>query len=526
MSKKSLNLNRAVSNHPSNQGLIGWWLGLPQFVGGPKYWDITPYHNHAVINPYSPPGISSSWANVVDGNGKPFGALMADGVRSGGYGICHGADVQVMNGVASLPQNKPLTISAYIRNNQSSDGQFLTVDDSGGNPTVYNSNGNGFGLRYYKVQNQSNGIAYVNAPCAVTPGPWHYLFTQDAGAMYMYANGVLYNSANSISSFSNPINRVWFGRNTFTNGGEGMYSGELIGDVRIRAGATSKAEAAFVYQEWLKGYPNLLAWRSFVSLARPATSTTVTASITQASLSLTPQTVTVTLARSAAISQASLSLAAQTVTTSIAAAAAITQASLSLAPQTVTTSITASAAVSQGSLSLTPQTVTTSIAASAAVSQASLSLTPQTVTTSIAVSAAVAQALLTLAAQTISYTIVPASPPPPPGTVSASIIQGSLSLTPQTITAAATFSAAVSQASLALTPQTITATVVRSAAIVQASLSLAAQTITTSIAASAAITQTSLTLAAQTISYTIVPASPSPPPPPGSTDVFLFFIGG
>lgn len=140
--------------------------------------------------------------------------------------------------------------------------------------------------------------------------------------------------------------------------------------------------------------------------------------------------------------------------------ASIAQGTVSLTPETLpSVSLSANASIAQGSVSLTPETVTITRSVNATITQGSVALTAETLpSVSLSANASIAQGSVSLTPETITATIVPASPPPPPGTITANIVQATVNLSPQTVTPTATFGVSISQGSVSLTPQTVTTT--------------------------------------------------------------------
>lgn len=281
MGKRSLNLTRPVSTHPSNQGLIGWWLALPGMVGGPKYWDISQYRNHATLQSFAPP---SGPGNVVDGSNTKFGAIKCDGVDT------HGAEASVAN-IPTLNLGNPLTISLWLQNVAGENAQCLSVCNSG-----YA----GIGIRTRTPQNNVNGGPLVYGsnppPSSSSAGKWHLVYTQDSVNNNLYVNGNLWQSDPAASGYTRStvnFSRLWFAKNTYLGGSEGLASGDLLGDVQILNRAASKAEVALRYQQRLRGYPDLLAYRSWVSFAKTAGGGTNSVSVSDAATGTESVSITV-----------------------------------------------------------------------------------------------------------------------------------------------------------------------------------------------------------------------------------------
>lgn len=453
MSKRSLNLNRAVSCHTANQGLVGWWLGLPGCLDKTSLRDITPFRNPAILDP---PNSGYKSSVVLDGTNTRFYSLLN---TAGTYNYA-GATARILN-ILPLSLKGPLSVSAWFRNTAATSGytgQFLSLCNS--------SNNWGLGLGYNQIVTTRYGAILNTSPCGASPGTYHYLYTQDgANHNKLFINGVLYASATGAGDAAN-LDTIQIIKGV---GNVGSSVGDYVGDVRVLNWDASN-QAGFLYRQRLKAYPDLLAYRSWVSFAKPA-GAAANVSITQGAVALTPENLTVTRSVGATISQASLSLT----------------------PQAVTTSLAALASISQGSVALTAQSLpSVSMAAGASITQGSVTLTGELITFSIT------------------------SPPPPPGVITATIAQGSVSIAGQQITTAATFGASVAQGSVGLTARSLPSVALSAnASITQGSVNLTAESLpSVSLAANASIAQGSVSLTPQTITYSIVPASP--PPPPGT----------
>lgn len=253
MSKRSLNLNRAVSCHTANQGLVGWWLGLPGCLDKTSLRDITPFRNPAILDP---PNSGYKSSVVLDGTNTRFYSLLN---TAGPYNHA-GATARILN-ILPLSLNGPLSVSAWFRNTAATSGytgQFLSLCNS--------SNNWGLGLGYNQIVTTRYGAILNTSPCGASPGTYHYLYTQDgANHNKLFINGVLYASATGAGDAAN-LDTIQIIKGV---GNVGSSVGDYVGDVRVLNWDASN-QAGFLYRQRLKAYPDLLAYRSWVSFAKPA----------------------------------------------------------------------------------------------------------------------------------------------------------------------------------------------------------------------------------------------------------------
>lgn len=253
MSKRSLNLNRAVSNHPANQGLIGWWLGLPGYADKTRLRDITQLRNSVVLD--TPNGGYQS-SVVLDGTNTRFSSLL----NTAGLYNYAGATAQLLN-IPPLSLNGPLSVSAWFRNTAVTSGytgQFLSLCKS--------SNNWGLGLGYNRIVTTRYGAILNTSPCGASPGTYHYLYTQDgANHNKLFINGVLYASSTGVGDAAN-LDKIQIIKGV---GNVGSSVGDYVGDVRVLNWDASN-QAGFLYRQRQQAYPDLLSYRSFVSFAKTA----------------------------------------------------------------------------------------------------------------------------------------------------------------------------------------------------------------------------------------------------------------
>lgn len=432
MSKRSLNLDRPVSNHPSNQGLVGWWLTLPGMIGGPRHRDIFA-GNHAVLQAYSPP----TGPNIVaDGTSSRFGAMVLDGDDK------HGAEAQIV-GAATLNLSGPLTISWWMQNRTSGAYGFSAC--------VCDSGINGIGLDYSQVQQNSSGSTLTSSPVRLAPNKYYLLYTQDATTNYLYVNGVLYSSTTNARNNVN-LSRVWFGKNTYLSGSQSPPAGDLVGDLRLRRTYTTAAEAALWYQQRLKGYPDFLAYRSWVSFAKKAGGTAYTLAVDQGSVSLSGQAVNLLAARTLPVAQGSVTLTAEPANLLAGRVQVVDQGTVNLSAQSVNLLAGRSLPVAQDSVALTSQTVNLLATRTLTVDQGSVALTGQAVTLTYSGSGSktltVDQGTISLSAQAVNLV----------ANRTLAVTQGSVALTGQTVNLVAARTLTVDQGSVALTGQAVTLT--------------------------------------------------------------------
>ena len=358
MSKRSLNQSRAVSSHTANQGLVGWWLALPGRIGGPKYWDLV-NGNHAVLRNYTP---GSTGSQIVAGAGG-LGNLLGDGNGNSG------ADAIINNGPL-ISTTSALTVAIYLEIKTASQGSYTTplcVVNSG-------NSGAGIAMAYMGPLSIIGGTTITGAVnLQITPGKYHYAYTRSSTQSQIYVNGSL--KVTGGTGGDNVVaNKIAFGRYTY-NSGLAPAAGDVFGDVRFASRTVSAAELAFWYQERLKGYPNLLAYRSFVSFAKPSSGGTgITGTAATTAGTTTTSTATVAIAGTGSTTAGTTSSGAGVGT--VVGTAATTAGTTSSGTGTVT--ITGTVSTSAGTV--TAGTVATIVGATAATTAGTTSSGTGTVT--------------------------------------------------------------------------------------------------------------------------------------------------
>jgi hypothetical protein len=330
VSKRSLNLNRAVSCHTANQGLVGWWLGLPGCLDKTSLRDITPFRNPAILDP---PNSGYKSSVVLDGTNTRFYSLLN---TAGPYNYA-GATAQILN-ILPLSLNGPLSVSAWFRNTAATSGhtgQFLSLCKS--------SNNWGLGLGYNRIVTTRYGAILNTSPCGASPGTYHYLYTQDgANHNKLFINGVLYASATGAGDAAN-LDTIQIIKGV---GNAGSSVGDYVGDVRVLNWDASN-QAGVLYRQRLKGYPDLLAYRSFVSFAKASSGGTgVTGTAATTAGTTTTSTATVAITGTAATTAGTPSIGTGTV--KISGTAATTAGTTASGTGTVT--ITGTASTSAGTV--------------------------------------------------------------------------------------------------------------------------------------------------------------------------------
>lgn len=334
MSKRSLNLNRAVSCHTANQGLVGWWLGLPDNPPKDRLPDISYNKNDAIIGPPNGGGYQAKIR--LDRTNTRFSSLLADSAQYNDVKA-----VATISNVSPLVLSGPLTISFWLHAFGSGySGKILSLYDS-------TSSNAGIGLTYNNVIRNRFGIGITGLPLD-TPGIYHVLYTQNgANGGYAYINGNLYSSTNSSSGDSgSKLDTV----NLLSNPGySGAYPGDLVGDLRISRLLSSPAQAFYLYQQRLRAYPDLLAYRSFVSFAKPSSGGTgITGTGSTTAGTTTTGTATVAIAGTAVTTAGTTS--SGTAAVKIAGTAATTAGTTASGTGTVT--ITGTASTSAGTVTV------------------------------------------------------------------------------------------------------------------------------------------------------------------------------
>jgi hypothetical protein len=224
--------------HPLNRGLVGWWLALPQWAGGTKWYDLRGKNDGALTNMPA-----SNWTGPRE--------------RPGGFGSLdfNGSTNYVNLGSPAIFQiTGEMTLSAWIR-----------ADVVQSSAVISKMAGN----RAWQLGFSSSNLQFAIAPSPTTllsvptvdtysANVWIYVVGvyRPSTALDIYVNGVLNNSNTTgiPASQYEGINNVHIGSrpalDSFFNG--------LIDDVRIYTRALSTADVAAYYELSRKSFSNLL----------------------------------------------------------------------------------------------------------------------------------------------------------------------------------------------------------------------------------------------------------------------------
>lgn len=239
-----IDLANPVSNHPLNAGLVGWWLPLRNNSGGRTLYDIAGRYPGALVN-------GPTWGV---GPNSAFGSVVFDGANDYGQ-VTHAAPLSVA---------RPFSVAAWVK--------YTTTS----NTVIFEKNGNsGFSVQ---VDNTTSGkltcwVGGVNNGVSTTSawndGKWHFVvFAMGAAADAVYVDGRAdTTTAGSVLSPSYGASTpVYFG----SRAGVAPWAGSL-GGVRLATGAVTDSDAACLYDQARRDYPDLLrrlpTGRSFVGVA-------------------------------------------------------------------------------------------------------------------------------------------------------------------------------------------------------------------------------------------------------------------
>lgn len=229
------------TGHPLNRGLVSWWLPLDGNSGGRTLFDIAGRNHGTLTN-------DPTWG--VGPNG--FGAVQFDG--SNDYVECGTA------GLSALGGNANRTIACWARPSGLSAYLVAASLDAGG----------GVGWAYLRVQLSASGTQWqVNARQGnsteayfefgtPTVGKWdHVALTIDSAYNFTaYLNGVKQNTADvsSVGLYSGSGASMRLG--TYSLGG--AYWNGAVGTTQVYNRALSASEVYGLYEQSLRGYPDLL----------------------------------------------------------------------------------------------------------------------------------------------------------------------------------------------------------------------------------------------------------------------------
>lgn len=229
-----------VSDHPLNQGLAGWWLPLPNNAGGSRLFDLKGGNHGTLTN-------GPAWTAGPGG----LQALSFDGTN----------DAVTVAQVASLEPSAAVTCECafYRSGSQAANDRLVEKEYSNAAAPPYVS----YGLEWRGTNTlaavcSAGGTLRTGTAAAVADLAWtHAVMTYDGANMRLYLNGVEAVAATACSgalAYSGTNGMLDFGgRNT-----SGEYFSGGIQSVRVYSSARSAGEVGLLYDQWRRGFPDLL----------------------------------------------------------------------------------------------------------------------------------------------------------------------------------------------------------------------------------------------------------------------------
>ena len=220
-----LDLGNPVAKHPLNDGLLAWWLGLPNNSGGARFFDVSGHGNHGTLTSFGFSGPTTGWIPTPNG----FQGLGLDGT-----------DDRVV--LPSVAIGTAHTVEVVFR--RRSGTAFALVGATGSSYPAYYSGGAFF---YYASGSSGNSSGYT-----VVSGEWTHLVVARAGTeLAWYANGVPIGTATMGSNNAATLNRL----------GSIDDSNNIAGDIaycRVLNRGVSAGEAWASYDQWRRAWPDTL----------------------------------------------------------------------------------------------------------------------------------------------------------------------------------------------------------------------------------------------------------------------------
>ncbi len=232
---KYIDLGNPVASHPLNDGLVGWWMGLPNNSGGSTLFDLLG-KNHGTLTG------GTSWGSGV-------GGLPAVGYNGSDYVELNAA--QLLGGTSS-----PFTVEfdCYMGD---SNGNALATLNYGGAGLFFgyvNINGNyqGWSLGDSSWQPQQDGRSGLVA------GRYHVVFTYNGSGVGSTANYGIYQNAVA-GTVANA--GAYGGNGAVSRLGYHVGADDWLGTIystRVYNRALSADEVGRLYEQSLVGYPHTL----------------------------------------------------------------------------------------------------------------------------------------------------------------------------------------------------------------------------------------------------------------------------
>lgn len=236
---------------PLNRGLVGWWLTLPQRMGGNRLMDLCQPGNHGTLTS------SPTWGSAA---GRPggYGSVKFSGsnyvscgggtaldVAAGDFSFCCWAQWTTTSAAFPMCKTTGASTNGYdLLLNRISGGASLRLN--GGDATVDSTSS------------------------SLNDGAWHHLCgTRVSGYVSFFVDGVETGAttfATSITNTSAPL--VFGGRNTTA------FAACSVDDCRVFNRASSASEVHQLYNDARTGYQQTLNRLSRTSMATQAGSAT------------------------------------------------------------------------------------------------------------------------------------------------------------------------------------------------------------------------------------------------------------
>ena len=161
------------------------------------------------------------------------GVILVDGVT--GYGVQLNAGYVAVDGVVDDIKTTNITLSAWIKTNQSGEGNLFAANDSSSDYALM------FGVQGGNPYRWDNGDQQF--PPAINDNQWHLLtYVRDGATGYIYVDGTLRATYSSSFTWSSPAITRWsIGQEWDDSTPSDFYNG-LVDDVRIYVRALTPDE--------------------------------------------------------------------------------------------------------------------------------------------------------------------------------------------------------------------------------------------------------------------------------------------
>lgn len=238
-----VDLQNPVADHPLNRGLIGWWLALPHLTGGRRLWDLC-NRIHGSMSGF--PATGAEWKMSPN----RFGVLAFDGVD----------DYVSMGDSAAVEPASAVSLACWAKPTASVAQYCNIVAKEYASPRSYPYVSYKLGANYagnnrYDWQVSPGSLNVIDSGVSLVTGTGVFLTgTYGDGTAKIYTDGVQRASASLSGALSYNNGRLLAGVNEDI---AEEWTGE-IGSIHLWNRPLTNTEAAFLYQEWLRGYPTLL----------------------------------------------------------------------------------------------------------------------------------------------------------------------------------------------------------------------------------------------------------------------------